>query len=122
MNTLLLHALSLSMSLAPTRLFAAVFDGGGIEAGINTASSISGVYRGSVRDFVLRIMRTVLDYLALAAVVMIVIAGILLIFSLGNDESKDRAKKIVTYSVIGLIVIIFARVAVGFIIALSSAA
>ena len=47
--------------------------------------------------------------MALAAVVVIVIAGMFLIFGMGSDESKDRAKKIVLFTVIGLVLILIAR-------------
>jgi type IV secretory pathway VirB2 component (pilin) len=67
-----------------------------------------------IRDIILRILYFVLDFLALIAVVFIVIAGIRLLVSQGNDEQKDKAKKTILYVVIGLLVILFARVIVGF--------
>lgn len=67
-----------------------------------------------IRDIILRALTFVLDFLALAAVVFIVIAGIRLIVSQGSDEQKDKAKKIILYVIIGLLVVLFARVIVGF--------
>ena len=67
-----------------------------------------------IRDLVLRMLTFVLDFLALAAVVFIVIAGIRLIVSQGNDEAKDKAKKIILYVIVGLLIVLFARVIVGF--------
>lgn len=67
-----------------------------------------------IRDVIITVLEFVLDFLALAAVIFIVIAGIRLIVSGGSDTQKDAAKKTILYVVIGLLVILFARVIVGF--------
>lgn len=66
-----------------------------------------------VRGTVIAILEAVLNFLALIAVVVIVIAGIRLILSQGEDEQKDKAKKTILYSIIGLVVVLFARVIVS---------
>jgi hypothetical protein len=68
---------------------------------------------GDVRSTIIRILQFVLSFLALAAVITIIIAGIILILSLGNEEQKDRAKRIIYYTLIGLVIVLFARVIVG---------
>ena len=55
-----------------------------------------------------------LNFLALLAIIFIVVAGIRLIVSQGEDEQKDKAKKTILYVIVGLIIILFARVIVGF--------
>lgn len=92
---------------------AQVFNGPGITEGLNAASAIAGLPDGDVRSTVVNIVQRVLSFLALAAVITIIIAGIWLIVGLGSDESKERAKKIILYTLIGLIVVLFARVIVG---------
>lgn len=92
---------------------AAVFDGPGIEDAINQANGIAGLPVGDVRSTIIRIVQSVLSFLALAAVIVIIIAGIMLIVSLGNEEQKDRAKRIIFYALIGLVIVLFARVIVG---------
>lgn len=67
-----------------------------------------------IRDVILNALEVVLNFLALAAVIFIIIAGIRLIVSQGNEEQRDKAKKTILYVVIGLIIILFARVIVGF--------
>lgn len=67
-----------------------------------------------IRDAILDILIFVLNFLALVAVIFIIIAGIRLIVSQGSDEQKDKAKKTILYVIIGLLVILFARVIVGF--------
>ncbi len=62
-----------------------------------------------------KIVREILNYLALIATITVIIAGFYLVLSLGNEEGKEKAKKIVMYTLIGLVVILFARIIVGFI-------
>lgn len=66
-----------------------------------------------VRDVITNILTAVLNFLALVAVVIIVIAGIRLIVSQGEDEAKDKAKKTIFYALGGLIIVLFARVIVS---------
>jgi hypothetical protein len=92
---------------------AQVFDGPGILGGLDAISGVAGLPSGDVRTTIINILRLVLSFLALAAVITIIIAGIILILSLGNEESKERAKRIIFYTLIGLIIVLFARVIVG---------
>lgn len=91
-----------------------VFNGGGLGAGIMAATEISGPVQTDARTFVLILMAKVLNFLALAAVVAIVVAGIFLIFGGGEDTSKTKAKNIIIYVGVGLIVILLARIFVAF--------
>jgi lysylphosphatidylglycerol synthetase-like protein (DUF2156 family) len=94
---------------------AQVFDGPGILGGLDIIGGVAGLPSGDVRTTIIRILLLVLSFLALAAVITIIIAGIILILSLGNEESKDRAKRIIFYTLIGLAIVLFARVIVGII-------
>ena len=85
--------------------------GGGIPNIPGTPGALS---KQGIRDVIFNVLRFVLDFLALAAVVFIVIAGIRLIVSGGSDTQKDAAKKTILYVIIGLLIILFARVIVGF--------
>ena len=67
-----------------------------------------------IRQTVLNALKYVLSFLALAAVIFIIIAGIRLIVSQGEDEQKNKAKKTIIYVIVGLIVILLARVIVAF--------
>ncbi len=75
----------------------------------NTDTSKQGV-----QNLIVRIIVFVLDFLALIAVVFVIIAGIRLIVSQGEEEQKEKAKKTILYVIIGLIVVLFARVIVSF--------
>ncbi len=76
--------------------------------GLPTATDASGV-----RGVITNILTAVLNFLALIAVVVIVIAGIRLIVSQGEDEAKDKAKKTIFYALAGLVIVLFARVIVS---------
>jgi succinate dehydrogenase/fumarate reductase cytochrome b subunit len=65
------------------------------------------------RQIVISIINAVLNFLALVAVVVVVIAGIRLIISQGNEEELGKAKKAIFYALIGLVIVLFARVIVG---------
>lgn len=93
-------------------LLAQVYNGGGIQAGIGATSGITGVATADPRSVIIKIITVVLNYAALAAFVMVVIAGFYLVLSNGNEENKDKAKKIITYTLIGLVVLLFSRVIV----------
>ncbi len=101
--------LLLTGALSPLSVFAGF--GGNIPAIPGTPSAVD---KQGVRDVILRVLSFVLDFMALAAVIFIVIAGIRLIVSQGGDEQKDKAKKTILFVIIGLLVILFARVIVGF--------
>jgi hypothetical protein len=90
-------------------LLAQVYNGGGIPAGVNAASGITGVATANPRTVIINIIATVLDYASLAAFVMVVLAGFYLVLNNGNDENKDKAKKIIYYTLIGLVVLLFSR-------------
>jgi len=103
------------IAIFPQEGLAAVFDGGGAQTGIGQAAGISGLAKGEPRSVIERALRVVINFVALMAVIAIVVAGLFLILGMGDETSKDRAKKIVLYTIIGLLVLLFVRVIVGFI-------
>jgi len=71
-----------------------------------------------LKETIISITKKVLTFVSLVAVVAIIIAGIWLIVGLGDDSAKDKAKKIVMYTIAGLILILIANAIVTFIIGL----
>ena len=67
----------------------------------------------SIRDTIIAVIEFILSFLALVAVVVIIIAGIRLILSQGEDDAKDKAKKTIFYALIGLVIVLLAQVIVG---------
>ncbi len=62
--------------------------------------------RTGLRDIVLTIVNFFLTFLGLLAVVMVIYGGFLYVSSAGNEESVGKAKKILLYAGLGIIVII----------------
>ncbi|MBI4994402.1 hypothetical protein HZC21_02010 [Candidatus Peregrinibacteria bacterium] len=59
-----------------------------------------------LRGIVLTIINFFLTFLGLLAVIMVIYGGFLYVSSAGNEENVNKAKKILIYAVIGIIVII----------------
>jgi len=69
-----------------------------------------------ITTIVMKVVNTALNLLALLAAVVIIIAGIRLIFSMGDEEGKETAKKTILYAVIGLIIVLLAKAIVTFVL------
>ncbi len=98
----------------PVFTLAAVFDGGGLQGGVNAAGTINGPIKQGLRTTVEKILTWVLNFLALAAVTMIIAAGFWLILGMGSDDAKTKAKNIIKFTLIGLVIVIFSRLIVAF--------
>jgi PKD repeat protein len=61
---------------------------------------------GDLREFIIRIVNFALSFLGLLAVVMIIYAGVMYVGAAGNDEAVGKAKKVIMYSVIGLLIVL----------------
>lgn len=98
---------------------ASVFGGPGIVEGLHQAATLfSGggiATAANLPELILRIITFILDFLLLIAVLVLVIAGVMLIVSGGEEGTKDRAKRMVIYLFIGILLILFARLLIIFI-------
>lgn len=108
--------LGIAAAVVPDMVMAQFYGGPGIVGGISAAQSVGGVTGNNVRTVILNLLLAVLLFMGLAAVVVIVIAGIMLVTSLGDEGAKDKAKKIITYALAGLVVIALAAAIVTVII------
>lgn len=68
-----------------------------------------------IENAIISILTTVLDFILLIAVVYVIVAGIRLIVSGGDEAQKDSAKKTIIYVIVGIIIILLARVIVSFV-------
>lgn len=94
---------------------AQVFNGPGLKGGVTVANQIEGpIHNEDARAVTMKIVISALNFLSLAAVIVIIIAGIWLIVSLGNEEAMNKAKKIILYTIVGLLIVLFARIIVLF--------
>ena len=65
------------------------------------------------RTLVLTIIGYFLGFLGLLATIMVIYGGMQYVTSAGNDEAVGKAKKIILYSVIGIIIILLSFVIVN---------
>jgi type IV secretory pathway VirB2 component (pilin) len=92
---------------------AQVYNGGGLEAGVGAAASVQGPLKTTIDVATVNVVNTILNYVALAAVVAIIIAGLYMILTGGSQA--DKAKTIIIWTIVGLIVILLAKVIVNFV-------
>ncbi len=87
-----------------------VYGGCGIACGIAGASGITGISEAtSLTELILTIISFILDFALLLAMLAVIVAGIYLITSNGDEGQKDKAKTIIFYVIIGILLIIFSR-------------
>jgi TRAP-type C4-dicarboxylate transport system permease small subunit len=77
-----------------------------IDVGLGTAD---------LKDTVLNVIRLVLGLMTLVAVVLIIYGGFTWLTAAGNEENVEKAKKIISAAVIGLIIILLAWAIVIFV-------
>ncbi len=71
--------------------------------------------QADIKQTIVDLLVKVLDFITIVGVVFVVIAGIRLIISGGDEGEKDKAKKTIIYVIIGIIVVLLARVIVVFV-------
>lgn len=74
-----------------------------------------GLGDADLKETVLNIIRWILGIMTLIAVVMIIYAGFVWLTAAGNEDNVDKAKKIISAAVIGLIVVLLAWAIVIFV-------
>ncbi len=91
-----------------------------VEKAFAFGGAVPGSLPGSpdIRTTVVTILNMALNLLGLLAAVVIVIAGIRLIFSAGDETGKESAKKTILYAVVGLLIVLFAKAIVTFVLSL----
>ncbi len=107
------------LTYASSALVASQFFAAKALAQLKDPPNIEGLNTGtgdvdSIKNLIVRIILIVLDFITLIAVIYVIIAGIRLIVSGGDEGEKDKAKKTIIYVIVGIIVILFARVLVSF--------
>ncbi len=68
---------------------------------------------GELRDLVLTVVNYFLGFLGLIAVIMVIYGGVTYVISAGGDEAVGKAKKIIMYALIGLIIVLLSFVLVN---------
>ena len=82
---------------------------------VESIGSQVGLGNADLKETVLNIIRLVLGLMTLIAVVLIIYGGFVWLTAAGNEENVEKAKKIISAAVIGLIVILLAWAIVIFV-------
>lgn len=82
---------------------------------VESVGSKIGLGGADLKETVLNILNLVLGLLVLVAVIMVIIGGFTWLTAAGNEEKVDRAKKIISAAVIGLIIVLLAWAVVIFV-------
>lgn len=69
---------------------------------------------GQTADSLVKVINFVLTFLALIAVIFVIVGGFRIMMAGGNEENVTKGRKTIIYAIIGIVVIFFARVIVGF--------
>ncbi len=72
--------------------------------------------KGDILEIVFNIIQYLLSFLGVIAVCMIIYSGYLWMTAGGNEEKVGKAKKTLTYALVGLLVILFAYTITAFVI------
>ena len=75
----------------------------------------SAAAQGTLGQNVTGILNFFLGLLGLIAVAMLIYAGVLMVTAGGNDEQVGKSKKIITYAVIGIVIILLSWTIVTFV-------
>lgn len=82
---------------------------------VESVGSQIGLGDADLKETVINILNWLLGIMALVAVVMIIIGGFTWLTAGGNEEKVDKAKKIISAAVIGLIIVLLAWAIVIFV-------
>jgi type IV secretory pathway VirB2 component (pilin) len=82
---------------------------------IEDVGTTIGLGTADLKDTVVNIIQWVLGILALVAVVMIIIGGFQWMTAAGSEERIEKAKKVISSAVIGLIIVLLAWAIVIFV-------
>jgi succinate dehydrogenase/fumarate reductase cytochrome b subunit len=79
----------------------------------DSTSTITGLQTSTdIKQGIADIIRQVLDFILIIAVVYVIVAGIRLIVSGGEEAEKDKSKTTIIYVIVGIVIVLFARVIV----------
>ena len=81
---------------------------------LSATPTVSGA--SNLNSGVAQVVNAVLNFVAVIALVLIVIAGFRIMLSQGDEPARDGAKKTIIYLIIGIIIIVFAKAITNFII------
>ncbi len=86
-----------------------------IDVGINYGT-FTGLGTRDLREGVMQIVRVLLGFLGIIAIVILLYGGFVWLTSAGNEEKVGQAKKIITAAIIGLVIVFISYAIAQFVI------
>ncbi|MBP7671036.1 hypothetical protein KA119_01960 [Candidatus Gracilibacteria bacterium] len=114
MKALQKFALSLGLMAVALVLFPSIVEASSLLNPGDVPESVSAATggEGSLRTLILRVVNYGLGFLGVIAVIMIIYAGVLYTTAAGNDDNIGKAKNIIMYAVVGILIVLLSFVIV----------
>jgi hypothetical protein len=87
-----------------------------IDMGMNYVTNEVNFATGDPRSAAMSLIKLLMTFLGIIAVVIILYGGFLWMTAAGNEDKVDQAKKLIVAAVIGLIVILSAYLIINFVV------
>lgn len=92
----------------------------GLKEGETAAKGANLPATGDAITIILKVINFILKLIAILAVLFLVIAGVMYITSLGDENRAGRAKRMILYVVIGLVIIVLSQLIVNLVLSLAT--
>ena len=106
---------ALALGIVATLAVPAVSYAAATSFSIESVGSQIGLGDADLKTTVLNIVRLVLSLMTLIAVVLVIYGGFVWLTAAGNEDNVEKAKRIISAAVIGLIIILLAWAVVIFV-------
>ena len=108
MKSLKQFGISMALTITGLLLFSAIAQAAGLDPTQDSIPFVNDISGGqtSLRGIILTIVNFFLTFLGLLTVVMVIYGGFLYVSAGGAEENVGKAKKILLYSVIGIVIIV----------------
>ena len=88
----------------------------GSDYGLTEAQKIPGIAKGTIPQYVGGIINAVVGILGVILVALIIYGGVLYMTSAGSEEQTKTAKNVLTYAIIGIVIIFAAYLIAKFVL------
>lgn len=84
--------------------------------GLEKAQGIQGIAKGTIPEYVGGIINAVVGILGVVLVALIIYGGVLYMTSAGNEERTKTAKHVLTYAIVGIVIVFASYVIAKFVL------
>lgn len=114
-KTILNAIIGLVIGLGSVAIVNLIFNGLFGSAGTTSSNGVKGIVNMSGEDLLANALNLAYFIAAIIAVIVIIISGIMYITSSGDPGRVTKAKNLITYAIVGLILVLVAFIITGFV-------